>query len=201
MCNTIPIILTLELCYWSNHWLVLAYSEYIYNLHIHKWLCIADIGYISWIIHTHKTVVYMSLCTIFFSVLLDRSRVKFWRLSCKPVFEFRLPTCFSGTISRCQPNNPIRGIVYASAGKPCDACSKLDHHCSDAGLVPNRHPLLHYLNQLWRIIDWTTRNKIQWNLNQIITLAFQKMHLKISSAKWWSYCFGLRVLLMHANFT
>ena len=43
--------------------------------------------------------------------------------------------------------------------------------------------LRHYLTQCWVIIDWTLRNKLQWNFNQNTKLSFTKMHLTISSAK------------------
>ena len=32
----------------------------------------------------------------------------------------------------------------------------------------------HYLKQYWHIIDWTLRNKIQWNLNQNTVIFFQE---------------------------
>ena len=28
----------------------------------------------------------------------------------------------------------------------------------------------HYLNQCWNIIDWTLRNKLQWNFNRILNI-------------------------------
>ena len=40
----------------------------------------------------------------------------------------------------------------------------------------------HYLNQWWVIVNWTLRNKLQWNFNQNTKFSFLKMHLKISSA-------------------
>ena len=64
---------------------------------------------------------------------------------------------------------------------------------SDNGFVAWRAPG-HYLNQCWNIVNWTTMNKLQWNLNQIHTLSFKKMNLKISSAKWWPFCLSLNVL-------
>ena len=41
----------------------------------------------------------------------------------------------------------------------------------------------HYLNQCWVIVNWTLRNKFQWNFNQYKKISFTKMHLKIPSAK------------------
>ena len=37
---------------------------------------------------------------------------------------------------------------------------------SDNGLSPGRRQLSHYLNQCWNIVNWTLRNKLQWNLNR-----------------------------------
>ena len=42
----------------------------------------------------------------------------------------------------------------------------------------------HYLNQCWVIVNWTIRNKLQWNFNQNTKFAFTKMYLKISSVEW-----------------
>ena len=56
-----------------------------------------------------------------------------------------------------------------------------------------------YLNQCWLVVNWTHRNKLQWNLNRNTKLIlfysykaysilfFMKMHLKMSSAKWWPF--------------
>ena len=35
---------------------------------------------------------------------------------------------------------------------------------SDNGLLPGRRQS-HYLNQCWNIVNWTLRNKLQWNIN------------------------------------
>ena len=48
----------------------------------------------------------------------------------------------------------------------------------------------HYLNQWWVIVNWTFRNRLQWNFNQIQNFSFVKMHLEISSVKWWPFCPG-----------
>ena len=44
----------------------------------------------------------------------------------------------------------------------------------------------HYLNQCWNIVDWTLRNKLQWNLNQnshifIQENAFEKVIWKMAA--------------------
>ena len=40
------------------------------------------------------------------------------------------------------------------------------------------------------IVNWTLRNKFQWNFNQIQTFLFIKVHFEISSAKWQAFCPG-----------
>ena len=46
----------------------------------------------------------------------------------------------------------------------------------------------HYLNQGLTIVNLTHRDKLQWTFNE--NFSFMKMHLKISSAKWRSFCPG-----------
>ena len=59
----------------------------------------------------------------------------------------------------------------------------------------------HYLNQCWLIVNCTLKNKLQWNLNQNTKLCFTKMHLKISSAKWWPFYPGGRWVHRNILFT
>ena len=47
------------------------------------------------------------------------------------------------------------------------------------------------------IVNWTLRNKLQWNFNQHSKSSFTKMHLKISSAKWQPFCPGGDELRKH----
>ena len=55
----------------------------------------------------------------------------------------------------------------------------------------------HYLKQGWLLDNWIFRNKSKWNTNQDTSLTFKKMHLKMSSVKWWPFCFGLDLLSIH----
>ena len=49
----------------------------------------------------------------------------------------------------------------------------------------------HHLNQCCVIINWTLRDKLQWNFSQNTKNAkYTKLHLKISSVKWWPFCSG-----------
>ena len=66
-----------------------------------------------------------------------------------------------------------------------------NHHWFRKLLVAWLRPS-HYLNQCCNVVNWTLRNKLQWNFNQNILL--KKMHLKVLFAKWWTFCVGLNVL-------
>ena len=49
----------------------------------------------------------------------------------------------------------------------------------------------HYLNQCWLIVNCTLRNKLQWIFFiKMQNFSFTKMHLNISSVKWWLFCPG-----------
>ena len=51
-------------------------------------------------------------------------------------------------------------LIYL--GRVTHICfSKLTTIGSDNGLLPS-----YYMNQCWKIVNWTLRNKLQWNLNQ-----------------------------------
>ena len=57
---------------------------------------------------------------------------------------------------------------------------------SDNGLSPYRRQAIivslsapsHYLNQCWYIVNWTLRNKLQWNFNRNSNIFFQKNALE-----------------------
>ena len=44
--------------------------------------------------------------------------------------------------------------------------------------------------QLILVVNWTFRNKLQWNFHWNIKFSFQKIHLKMSSGKWKTFCPG-----------
>ena len=49
----------------------------------------------------------------------------------------------------------------------------------------------HYVNQCRNNVNWTLRNKLQWNLNRNSYIFIQENALKISSGKWRPFYFGL----------
>ena len=51
-----------------------------------------------------------------------------------------------------------------------------------------------YLTQCWNALNWTLGNKLQRNFNSKQYIFITKMHLKMSSAKWRLFRFGLNEL-------
>ena len=64
---------------------------------------------------------------------------------------------------------------------------------SDNGLSPGRRKAIIRTNSGILLI-WTVETNFSEILSEIPTLSFKKMHLKMSSAKWWQFCLGLNVL-------
>ena len=75
---------------------------------------------------------------------------------------------------------------------------ELSHHWFRWWLVAYSAPS-HYLNQCWNIVNWTSRNNLQWNFNRNLTFTFKKFHLETSSAKWRQFCLGLNELTAAAD--
>ena len=64
--------------------------------------------------------------------------------------------------------------------------SKLAIIGSHNGLLPGRRKR-HYLNQFWNIVNWTLRNKLQWNHNQhlcVVFAVFDKIKRKKPKKHW-----------------
>ena len=60
---------------------------------------------------------------------------------------------------------------------------------SDSGLSHGRHPAIFCTNGGILLIG-----PFQTNFSEIGTFSFKKMHLKVSTGKYWSFCLGLNVL-------
>ena len=79
-------------------------------------------------------------------------------------------------------------------GRVAHICvSKINIIGSDNGLSPGRLQAIIYLNQCWNIVNWTLRNKVQWNLNQksyifIKENTFQNIVWKIAAILSWPQC-------------
>ena len=54
----------------------------------------------------------------------------------------------------------------------------------------------HFFNQCWLIVNWTFRNKPQWNSIKIHNFPCMKMHLKMSFGKWRPFCPGVNINLI-----
>ena len=85
--------------------------------------------------------------------------------------------------------------------RPSDAYMRkwTDHHWFRQWLIAWPAPR-HYLNQCWNIVNWTLRNKLQWNLNRnsyifIHENAFENIVCKIAAI-----CLGLNVLTSVSNY-
>ena len=85
--------------------------------------------------------------------------------------------------------NTIIEICHWIIADPLTHWSRVTHICvgshrgSDNGLSPCLH-------QCWNIVNWT----LQWNHNRNSCISFEKIHLKMSSGKKWSFCLGPNVL-------
>ena len=92
---------------------------------------------------------------------------------------FKLLCCI---LLQCQLGYPAQGCIYATADLtalnplplvPHICVSELSKLCFRQWLVAFSASS-HYLNQSWFIVNWTLRNKFQWNLNQNTKLFIHK---------------------------
>ena len=83
-------------------------------------------------------------------------------------------------------------IILTHWGRVTHICvSELTVIGSDNGLSPGRRQAIIWTND--GILLIRPLNKLQWNLFGIQTFPFNKMHLKMSSAKWRPFSLGLNV--------
>ena len=84
--------------------------------------------------------------------------------------------------------------VLTHWGRVTHMCvSKLTIICSDNGLSPGRRQAIICTNAGILLIR-TLATNFSEILSKIYTFPLKKMHLKMSSAKWWQFCLGLNVL-------
>ena len=57
----------------------------------------------------------------------------------------------------------------------------------------------HYLNQCWNIVNWTLRNKLQWNLKRNSYIFIQENAFENGVCEMASICLGLNVLICTTN--
>ena len=53
---------------------------------------------------------------------------------------------------------------------------------------------LHYLNLCWNIVNWTLRNRFQWNVNQNSNIFIEENMFENVICRWWPFCLGPNVL-------
>ena len=80
--------------------------------------------------------------------------------------------------------------------KPSDTYMRRQHRTPFVQRTACRHSVQsHFLNQCWNIVNWTLRTNFRGIWNEIQIFLFQKMHLKMSSAKSRLFYLGLNVML------
>ena len=84
-------------------------------------------------------------------------------------------------------------LFFNSLGPSAYMRQWINHHWFRQWLVAWPAPS-HYLNQCWNIVNWTPRNKLQWNVNRNSYIFIQENQLKMSSGIWRPFCLGLNVL-------
>ena len=95
-----------------------------------------------------------------------------------------------GYVFHCDQTS-LNTFIHYILGKPdLTHLSLLPQICASDS-VSNSAPS-YYLNKCWVIVNWTLNNKLQWHFsrNTNFSFSFQKIHLKISFAKWRPFCLG-----------
>ena len=69
---------------------------------------------------------------------------------------------------------------------------------SDNRLSPGRHQVIIWTNDRMLLI-WLSGSNFDEMFIEIHILLFKKIHLKMSSAKWWPFCLGLNVLIIKSR--
>ena len=103
----------------------------------------------------------------------------------------------------CHYVSSIRDVELTHWGRVTHICvSKLTNIGSDNGLSPGRRQTIIWTNDGILLIG-----PLGTNFSEILigiqTISFKKMHFKMSSGKWRSFCLGLNVLIITSwyNFT
>ena len=87
---------------------------------------------------------------------------------------------------KCLFKGLFKGLKWLLWGRVTHICfGNLPIIGSDNGLSPGRCQAI-----IWTNAGITLKNKLHWNF----TFPFKKMHLKMSSGKWWPYSLSLNVL-------
>ena len=77
--------------------------------------------------------------------------------------------------------------IYTHWGRVTDICiSKLGYHWLEQWLITWSAPS-HYLNHCWNIVNWTIRNKFQWNFNLNSNIFIQENAFEYFTCKFGSH--------------
>ena len=93
-------------------------------------------------------------------------------------------------------------VVCVQTWEPLTHWGRVTHICvsklniigSDNGLSPSRRQAIIWINTEILLI-WPLGTNFSEMLIEIHTFSFKKMHVKMLSAKRWSFCLGLNVLI------
>ena len=103
-------------------------------------------------------------------------------------------TTIAGATIQCPIKQLSQQLILTHWGRVTHICvSKLSNIGSDNGLSPGRRQAIISTNAGILLIGSLGTNFSEI-LAKIITFSFKKMYLKVSSAKWRSFCLGLNVL-------
>ena len=90
-----------------------------------------------------------------------------------------------------------REVVLTHWGRVTHICiGNLVIISSDYGLWPGRRQAIIWTNAGILLIGPLGTNFSEILIERL-TISFEKMRLKVSSAKWWPFCLGLTVLILH----
>ena len=96
--------------------------------------------------------------------------------------------------------NCVYILILTHWGRVTHICiSNLDHHCFRQWLVAWPAPS-HYLNQCWNTVNWTPRNKLQWNIHLDSYIFIQENLFENIICEKASFCLSINVLV-HNNST
>ena len=104
--------------------------------------------------------------------------------------------CICWILGMKYPATPHASILLTHWGRATHKCvGKLTIIGSDNGLPPGRRQAF-----IWTIAGTLLIGPLETNFSEMLieiqTVSFKKMHLKLSSAKWRSFCLGLDVLMV-----
>ena len=101
-------------------------------------------------------------------------------------------------------NLPKREVLVTFCVSTLTNWGRVMHTCvnnltiigSDICLAPS-----HYLNWCWNLLIGPSGTDFNEISIKIHTFSFKKIYLKMSSGRWWPFCYGLHVLTLYGQVT